>query len=93
MTIEEAIPTQTNSTGWLTFVKITFCTSLLSMGAFIFLMDSELLVKGFMALNSLFIVSSTIIFSKTLRDEHENKRLFNRIEEAKNHKILKEFTE
>lgn len=87
----KAIPAQTNTTGWLLFVKLTFGIALASMAAFVFFMDGELMTKGYLALNSLFIVSSTIMMSKTLRDEHENSRLINRIEEAKTNKILKEF--
>lgn len=43
-------------------------------------MDGSLLVKGYLALNS-FLVSSTIMLSKTLRDEHEAQRLLNLINE------------
>ena len=54
-------------------------------------MEGSLLVKGYMALNSLFLVSATIMLSKTLRDEHEAERLLNKINEAKTNKILKEY--
>jgi hypothetical protein len=80
-----------SSNGWILFVKLTFAISLISMGLFIFFMDGSLLVKGYMALNSLFLVSSTIMLSKTLRDEHEAERLLNKINEAKTNKILKEY--
>ena len=80
-----------NSSGWLFFVKLTFAIALAAMAAFVFFMDGSLLVKGYLALNSLFLVSSTIMLSKTLRDEHEAQRLLNRINEAKTNKILKEY--
>ncbi len=80
-----------SSSSWILFVKLTFAISLASMGLFIFFMDGSLLVKGYMALNSLFLVSSTIMLSKTLRDEHEAERLLNKINEAKTNKILKEY--
>ncbi len=82
-----------SSSSWLMFVKLTFVIALVAMGAFIFFMEGNLLTKGYLALNSLFLVSSTIMLSKTLRDEHEAQRLFNRINEAKTNKILKEFSE
>jgi len=87
------MPVQTNSSGWLMFVKMTFGISLAAMIAFIFFMDGTLLTKGYLALNALFIVSSTIMMSKTLRDEHENSRLMNRINEAKTNKILQQYTD
>ena len=80
-----------SSSSWILFVKLTFAISLISMGLFIFFMEGSLLVKGYMALNSLFLVSSTIMLSKTLRDEHEAERLLNKINEAKTNKILKEY--
>ena len=82
-----------NSSIWLFFVKLTFGVALAAMVAFIFFMDGNLLTKGYLALNSLFLVSSTIMLSKTLRDEHEAQRLLNRISEAKTNKILKEFAD
>ena len=45
------------------------------MAAFIFFLSGDLLTKGYLALNSLFMVSSTIMLSKTLRDEHETAKL------------------
>ena len=70
----------TNSTYWTSFVKFTFGVALLGMAAYVFFMDGTLLMKGYLALNSLFLVSSTIMLSKTLRDEHEAKRLSNNAE-------------
>jgi len=90
MTIET---TQTNSTSWLFFVKLTFGISLAGMAAFVFFMTGDLLTKGYLALNSLFLVSSTIVLSKTMRDEHETSKLVNKISEAKTNKILKEYAE
>ena len=61
--------TQTNSAGWLLFVKLSFVISLVAMLAAIIFMPGDLMLKGYMGINALFIVSSTIMVSKTLRDE------------------------
>lgn len=87
------INTTTNSASWLFFVKLTFGISVAAMVAFIFFMTGDLLTKGYLALNSLFMVSTTIMMSKTLRDEHENTKMVNKISEAKTNKILKEYSE
>lgn len=87
------INTTTNSASWLFFVKLTFGISVAAMVAFIFFMNGDLLTKGYLALNSLFMVSTTIMMSKTLRDEHENTKMVNKISEAKTNKILKEYSE
>ena len=83
----------TNSTSWVFFVKLTFGISIAAMVAFIFFMTGDLLTKGYLALNTLFMVSATIMLSKTMRDEHETGKLVNRISEAKTNKILKEYSE
>ncbi|WP_022950224.1 YiaA/YiaB family inner membrane protein [Leucothrix mucor] len=84
---------QPNSTSWLLFVKLTFGISIAAMAAFIFFMEGSLLMRGYLALNSLFLISSTIMMSKTMRDEHEAQSLIHKISEAKTNKILKEYTE
>ena len=82
-----------NTSSWTFFVKLTFGISLAAMAAFSFFLEGNLLTKGYLALNALFLVSSTIMLSKTLRDDYEAQRLLNRINEAKTNKILKEYTE
>lgn len=66
--------TLTNSSYWTLFVKLTFIIAIIGMASFVFFMEGNLLMKGYLALNSLFLVSSTIMLSKTLRDEHEAQR-------------------
>lgn len=85
--------TNTNTMGWLLYVKLSFVVSIFAMMVAIFFMPGELMLKGYLALNSLFIVSSTITVSKTLRDEHEGQKIMSKITEAKANKIIKEFAE
>ena len=54
---------------------------------------TDLLVKGYMSVCALFLVSTTITLSKTMRDEHEGKRIHNRLSEARAQQLLKEYTE
>ena len=84
---------QSHSTGWLFFVKVAFALSVLTMAAGIAFMPGELVVRGYFAISALFMVSTTITLSKTLRDDHENSRLINKISEAKTNKIIKEYSE
>lgn len=89
----QTVDSKTHTTGWLFFVKFSFAISLVAMAAAIFLMPGDLMLKGYMALNSLFIVSSTIVVSKTLRDEHEEQKMLNKISEAKTNKMIQEYAE
>ena len=84
---------QSHSSSWLFYVKSAFAISLVSMIAGILFVPATLVVKGYFALSSLFMVSATITMVKTLRDDHESQRLLNKINDAKTHKILKEFAE
>lgn len=84
---------QSNSAGWLFFIKISFAIALLAMAVGIVCLQSDLLTQGYFTICALFMVNATITLSKTLRDEHESQRLISKINEAKTNKILNEFTE
>ncbi len=89
----EQFDIQSNSDGWLFFVKAAFVISLITTVAGILFMPVSLMTKGYFALSSLFMLSATITMSKTMRDEHESKRLINKINDAKTSKIINEFAE
>ena len=72
---------------------VSFAVSLLAAGAGWVFAPTDLLVKGYMAVGALFLVSTTITLSKTMRDEHEGKRIHNRISDARAQQLLKEYTE
>ena len=82
-----------NSSGWLFFVKASFVVALAATAAGILFIPTDFLVKGYMGLCPLFLVSTSITLSKTLRDEHENQRLINKISEAKTKQLIKEYAE
>lgn len=90
MTISEM---QSNSSGWLFYVKTSFALSILAMATSIVFMPSSFETKAYLAICSLFMLSSTITLSKTLRDEHEGQRLINKISDAKTQQIIKEYAE
>ncbi len=84
---------QSHSSSWLFYVKSAFVISLVAMLAGILFMPGSLVIQGYFALSSMFMVISTIIMVKTLRDEHKSQRLLSKISEAKTSRILKEFSE
>ena len=81
---------QGNSSGWLFFVRASFGIAILAVTAGIVLMPTDIVIKGYFALSSLFLVSSTITLSKTMRDEHESGRLINKVSEARASKMISE---
>jgi len=82
---------QRDSTAWLFYVKISFVLSVLALAIGIYCLPTALWVKGYMAMGVLFTVGTSITLSKTLRDDHEAKKLINQISEAKTSKILKTY--
>lgn len=84
---------QSHSSGWMLHVKLSFGIACAGMAAGIFFMQGDLMLKGYFAMAGLFLVSATFTLAKTLRDQHESQRLYNRISEAKTSKILNEFAD
>lgn len=84
---------QSHSPAWIFFVKASFAVSVICMAIGILLTSSDLMIKAYFALASLFMVSGAFTLAKTLRDEHESQRLIQKISDAKTSKIIKEFAE
>ncbi|MGB1465253.1 MAG: YiaA/YiaB family inner membrane protein [Alcanivorax nanhaiticus] len=84
---------QRHSSGWLFYVKASFAISLGLMIIGIVWLPTDLWIKGYLVMGSLFVVGSTITLAKTLRDDHEARRLINRISDAKTERLLKEYTD
>lgn len=81
---------QSNSKSWLFFVKMSFAIAVLAVVCGVLFAPVDLLVKGYLGLSALFLVSTTITLSKTLRDEHESQRLIAKINDAKTAQLIKE---
>jgi hypothetical protein len=48
-------------------------------------------IRAFFAMGLLFSVGSALSLAKTLRDDHEARRLINRLSEAKAERIIRDF--
>ena len=83
--------TQLNSPSWIFFVKLNFAIAMGAMFIAIILSPIELVIKGFLAMGTLYLVASTFTFSKTVRDEFEAQKLINTLAEARAEKLLKEY--
>ncbi len=83
---------QSNSKSWLFFVKASFTIAVAAVGVGVLFAPVDYLVKGYLGISALFLVSTTITLSKTLRDEHEAQRLISKISEAKTQQLIKELS-
>jgi hypothetical protein len=89
----ENLEIQSNSAGWLFFVKAAFVIAVVATAAGIMLMPGGILMQAYIALSALFLVSATITLSKTMRDDHEAQRLIHKVSEARTNKIIREFSD
>ena len=80
-----------DSPAWVAFTQISFVLSLIAMGVGIYYMPVELWVRGYLAMGTLFVVSSTVVASKTMRDQHESRKIVNKIQEVKTERLLKDY--
>ena len=83
-------PNAQNTSAWLTFTYVSFGLAVGMMGLGLWAMPADLWVKGYLMMASVYMLGAAFTLSKTVRDEHEAKRLSNRIEDAKAERLLME---
>lgn len=80
-----------NSAGWMACVWISFVSSLVLTSVGIYEMPADYWIKGYMAMGLMFAVGSSFTLAKTVRDNHESRKLINRVSEVKTERMLQEF--
>jgi hypothetical protein len=80
-----------HTAAWNVQVWVSFLVSLGMTMLGIVVLPTDLWVKGYLLMGTLFTVGSCFTLAKTVRDNQESARLRNRIQAAKTEKVLKEF--
>ena len=80
-----------NSSSWMAFVWLSFGISLSLSLIGIYNLPVEVWVKGYMAMGLMFTVGSSFTLAKTVRDNHESRKLINRVSEVKTERMLHDF--
>jgi hypothetical protein len=80
---------QRDSAAWRTFVVLCFAAALGAMLAGIAYLPADLWTKGYFGMGTLFLTGSSLTLAKTLRDEHEARRLINQLNEAEATRLLR----
>ena len=75
---------------WVFQVWTSFAVSFGAMAIGIGYLPVDAWTRAFLAMGLLFVVGSCLSLAKTMRDQHEQKKLINRIDEAKAEKILRD---
>ena len=71
-----------------TFGAFALAVAMMSGG--IYFLEASFSAKGFYAMSAIMLVYTSVATTKTIRDQEENKRLHNRIDEARTEKLLME---
>ena len=77
-----------HSSAWIIQTWVAFAVSTCGMLYGIYSMQAESIVKVFMAVCLLFVVSASLNLAKTTRDIHESKKIISKVSESKMQKFL-----
>ena len=78
------------SAAWNVFTYFNFAVGASMMAGGIYFLEASFAAKGFYAMAALMLVSSTAAITKTLRDNEESQRLYNKLDEARTERLLME---
>ncbi len=79
-----------NSKSFYNMAWIAFLISFVGMGLGLFYMDTNLAMKGFLAMSYLFSITACFTLAKVIRDKHESERFITKVETAKTERFLNE---
>ena len=82
---------QRDTPAWMFQVWASFALSVGTTGIGILYLPLDAWLRAFLAMGLLYSVGSAFTLAKTVRDNHEAKRLLNRLSEAKTERIIREF--
>jgi hypothetical protein len=73
---------------WSTFTMLTWGISAVMMAGGIYFLEASFAAKGFYAMSALMLVHTTVALSKVMRDQAEQAKMINKIEEARTEELL-----
>ncbi len=82
--------TPRNSNGFALQAGIAFAIALLSMIFAIWVMEGDIWIRAFLALGTVFLVTSSFTLAKVVRDSQEEQYVFARLDRARLDKLLSE---
>jgi hypothetical protein len=82
---------QKDTAAWIFQVWASFALATGATGIGILYLPLDVWLRAFLGMGLVFSVGSSFSLAKTLRDNHEARRLLNRLSDAKTEKIIREF--
>jgi hypothetical protein len=89
MISSEEVPKDTAAWIFQVWASFALSTGVTAIGIAYLPVDAW--IRAFLGMGLLFSVGSSLSLAKTLRDNHESRRLRNRLSEAKAEKIIRDF--
>ncbi len=83
-----ASTTAKNTTAFAAQAAISFGAALFAMLVAVYFMDADPWVKGFLALGTLYLTTSTFTLAKVVRDMQEDTTVMHRLDQARLDKAL-----
>jgi len=80
-----------DTAAWIFYVHISFVLSVIFMCIGIWMLPVTFWIKGYLAMGLFFVISASLSLAKTMRDQHEARKLVNRLSSAKAEKMLKDY--
>ena len=80
--------TAKNTTAFAAQAAISFGAALFAMHVAIYFMDADPWIKGFLALGTLYLTTSTFTLAKVVRDMQEDSTTVHRLDQARLDKLL-----
>lgn len=77
-----------NTTAFAAQAAISFGASLFAMLVAVYFMDADPWIKGFLALGTLYLTTSTFTLAKVVRDMQEDNTVVHRLDAARLERIL-----
>lgn len=82
--------TTKHSQNWVFFTVASFIIAAAMMTIGIYNLEASFAAKGFYTMASIMLVHTAITLTKTLRDRDEALKFYNRLEDAKTEKLLRD---
>jgi hypothetical protein len=80
-----------DSPAWVFYCYISFAIALIMMLGGIVTLNADLSTRAYFVMGTVFLVGTSITLTKTMRDQHEQGKMVNRIEAAKTEKLLHDY--
>ena len=80
--------TSKNTTAFAAQAAVSFGASLFAMLVGVYFMEADPWIKGFMALGTLYLTTSTFTLAKVVRDMQEDNSTVHRLDQARLDKLL-----